>query len=189
MKRKKYVPKKKAKRNIYLYFLGALIVLIMVGGAINMDSDDDGDSYDYKGIKFVRMNEGWSAYLDDGRQIFVLSNPAELNNLTISNVYFSGLNNLEKIYITYNPEERVRTALSQFYNGIKLTPRKVPACTVDIELCADVPIKTCEDATETVGIVEFKQSNVTKVEFNNNCLLIQGEDLTKIVDKLILEQL
>ena len=172
-----------------MYFLGALIILIMVGGAINMDTEDDGDSYDYNGIKFVRVNEGWLAYLGDGKQIYVLNNPGELNNMSLSNVYYSNLNMMEKIYITYNPEERVRTALSQFYNGISLTPRKVPACSVNVELCADVPIKTCEDATETIGIVEFKQSNETIVEFKNNCLLIQGEDLTKIVDKLILEQL
>lgn len=188
MKRKKYVPKKKAKKNAYMYFLGALIILIMVGGAINMDSDS-AESYDYNGIKFVKINEGWLANLDAGKQVFVLNSPAELKNMTLPKISFYGLNTMQKVYISYNPEERVRTALSQFTKGIPLMPRLVPACTVDVPLCADVPIRTCKDATETVGVIEFRQANETTVEFKNNCLLIQGEDLTKIVDKLILEQI
>ncbi len=188
MKRKKYVPKQKSKKNTYLYFMGALIILIMVGGAINMDSDNNKDAYEYNGLKFAKVNVGWLAYEDNGNEVYVLNNPAELKNITLGNLDYSRLNLMEKIYVTYNPEEIIRTAISQFDTGISLSPRKVPACTKDVSQCANLPLRTCEDATETVGVVEFQKANKTEVTFNNNCLLIKGKDLTKIVDKLIVEQ-
>jgi len=190
MKRRIRKEKKRfSRKQLYLISLGALIILIMVGGALDLGSVDEEDVYEYKGLKFVQANEGWLTYLPDGRKVFILNNPAELENMTINYIELSRLNMLQKIYISTNPEERVRNALMEFYREIQLRPLKVPACTVDVPKCAELPIRTCNDTSETVGVIIFREANETNVELGNNCLVIEGKYPDKVVDKLIMEQL
>jgi len=178
-----------SKKQIYLIALGAIIIVIMVGSAIDVYKGKDEGLYEYKGIKFRKAEGNWFAYLSDGRKVVIMSDPAELANITLSNVDISQFNLLSKVYISYNPKERVRNALVEFYREIPLNTLKVPACTVENELCTELPIKTCNDTTRDIGVVVFREANETIVTLENNCLTIQGKDLVKVVDKLILEQL
>lgn len=190
MKLKTRPPKEeRSNKKVFMFFLGGLIILIMVASAIDIGKDDEEGAYDYNGIKFMPTTEGWLAYLKDGRQVYIMTNPAELVNLTISEVSPSLLNSLQKLYISYNPEEKVRAALVDFTREIKLTPPIIPSCTVDVPQCAELPLKTCNDTDDYVGVIVFKESNETAVSMNNNCLTIEGKDLLKTVDKLILEQI
>ena len=64
----------------------------------------------------------------------------------------------------------------------------VRACTDDIEGCEDKVIKNCNDANQYTKVISIKKSNETKATYHDNCLDINGngEDLIKIVDKVIL---
>ena len=191
MKKKKLKTEQKrfSRKQMYLLAIGSLIILIMVGSALDLGSQSEEEGYDYKGINFVQANEGWLAYLDSGRKVLILNNPAELANMTLEKVDFSGLNMMQKIYITTNPQERVRNALIEFYREMPLSPVKVPACTEDVPGCENLPLKTCNDTASNVGVVMFRQANETRLEFKDNCLIIEGQNLDKIVDKMILESL
>jgi hypothetical protein len=182
--------KKKSNKNYYIILLGAMIIVIMVGSAMDLWKNDKNEgAYEYKGLKFTQTEAGWMAYKADNSQLVLFTNPAELANMTIPSVNTDMLNYYSKIYLSYNPKERVRTALSQFIRNIPITPLVVQACTVDNELCKDLPLKTCEDAGEGIGVIVFEESNITDVNFKNDCLTIKGKDLTKIVDKMIAEKL
>jgi len=96
---------------------------------------------------------------------------------------------MQKIYLSINPKDRNREALYELKKNLKLQPLVVTACYEDNDACADMPLRTCDDATETVGVILLKESNETKVNFKYNCLTIQGKDLVKLVDKVTLQQI
>ena len=70
-----------------------------------------------------------------------MTNPAELANMTVPYVNTAMLRTYSKLYVTYNPKERVKVALNQFFKNIPVPQLVVPACTVDIDECKDSPIK------------------------------------------------
>lgn len=179
---------KKSRKNLWLGVLGLMIIVIMVGSALNWDSEDDEGAVDYKGLKFASTGDGWIAYKADKTPVSIITNPAELQNISIPEINLDMLNYYQKLYITYNPKERVRAALSQFSRSISLTPLIIAACTEDNEQCADMPLKNCTDAGNNVGVILFAESNITEVSFKNDCLTIKGKDLLKIVDKMIVER-
>jgi hypothetical protein len=186
------LPKKKQfltkKQKTMSGLIGGLIILIMVGSALNFYDEDAENKQEYNGIEFMNTGNGWLGYTEEGREVSILTSPAELKNITTPNIDISNLNLLQKIYITYDPRHKVRGALYQFQKSISLSPRLVGACTVDVELCAEMPLKTCKDASSTVGIILFEESNETAISLNNNCLTIKGKDLVKLTDKLVVEQ-
>ncbi|MFA5084695.1 MAG: hypothetical protein WC475_04970 [Candidatus Paceibacterota bacterium] len=191
MKQKPPKAQGKSRKRFYIWLMGFMIIAIMVGSALDLwkkDAATEG-SYDYKGLKFANTDAGWVAYKADNTQVWIMTNPAELANMTIPYVNTAMLRTYGKLYVTYDPRERVRVALNQFFKNVPVPQLVVPACTVDIDECRDSPIKNCTDAGNGVGVLMFKEANETMVSFNNDCLVIQGKELTKIVDKMILESL
>ena len=167
--------------------LSLFFIFIMTTGAIGFFGNK-GESYKYKNIKLNRIDQGWISFYNN-RQIFIPSDVKTLNDPAIAKLDLSGLNSKEKVYLSFNPKENTRIALAQFNQHFSFSPRKVEACTQDLQECSDVPVKTCEDATEKIGVIMFKEGNDTEVSYKNNCLLIQGQDLLRITDQFILEQL
>jgi len=167
---------------------GLFFIMIMVFSALSMyEKPDTENIYEYKGIKFTNTETGWQAYKTDGTLMTLASSPRELENITIDYIPLNLLNSMEKIYVSTNPQDRNREAMYEF-TKLPIAPLKVAACYEDVEGCADYPLKTCEDATDSIGVIVVKQSNVTEVSYKYNCLTIQGDDLLKLMDKLILQQ-
>lgn len=178
----------KNKARMLTLAIALFFMVIMVSSVLEIyvQNRDDTGVYDYNGVKFTDLGNGWLANLESGRQLYIVSNPKELENISISPVNLDSLNYMPKIYLSYNPQGRTRIAVSEFLREIKLQPRLVPACPTDNDACKDMPLKTCADATSSAAVILFKESNETSVTFINNCLTIEGKDLTKAVDKLIL---
>ena len=167
---------------------GLFFIIIMVFSALSMyEKPDTENTYDYNGIKFTNTESGWQAYKSDGSLVTLISSPRELENITIDYIPLNMLNSMQKIYISTNPQDRNREAKNEL-SKLPITPLKVAACYEDAEGCADYPLKTCDDATDSIGVILVKESNVTDVSYKYNCLTIQGDDLLKLVDKLILQQ-
>lgn len=188
IKEERKLPFYKNTKKLVTIGIAVFFIFIMATSVIELyfSNRQKEDVYEYNSIKFVNTGNGWLAYLKDGRPLFIVSNPKDLENTTITPLNIASLNYAEKIYLSYNPKERNRIALSEFLREIKFTPRIVYACPEDNELCFKLPLKTCNDATSTAPIILMKEANETSVTFINSCLTIQGKDLTKIVDKLIL---
>ncbi|HII16122.1 MAG TPA: hypothetical protein HA362_07485 [Nanoarchaeota archaeon] len=190
MKTKPAKLEKKSRKKLYIGLLGIMIIAIMVGSALDLWKSEDGEgAYEYKGLTFAQTDAGWIAFKPDGTQILIMTNPAELANLTVPYVNIDKLNAYSKVYVAFNPKERVRTAMNEFFRFIDVQPLTVPACTEDNEQCADMPIKDCKDAGSGVGVLLFREANQTEISFNNDCLVIQGKDLTKVVDKIVMERI
>lgn len=182
------LPFYKDKKKLITFGIAFFFILIMATSVLELyiRGGDNEETYDYNSLKFVNTGNGWLAYKLDGRPIYIVSNPKDLENITINQINLGTLSLVQKAYLSYNPKENNRLALSEFAREIKLTPRIVTACPVDNDACANLPIKTCDDATTTTAVILIQETNDTSVTFINNCLAIKGKDLTKVMDKLIL---
>lgn len=182
------LPFYKDKKKLITFGIAFFFILIMATSVLELyiGGSDKEEVYDYNSLKFVNTGNGWLAHKQDGRQVYIVSNPKDLENITINSVNLGNLNFAQKAYLSYNPKERNRVALSEFIREIKISPRLVAACPVDNDACANLPIKTCDDATTSTAIILIQETNETSVTFINNCLTIKGKDLTKVMDKLIL---
>lgn len=174
-----------SKRRTLTYLIGGFIVLIMVASALNMWGGEKEETYDYHGLKFVKTEQGfWVAY--KGNQKIILNyNPEELEKIDIpENVHMMSYS--QKIYVSTDDIKANARAMNYFKEKIGITSSKPYACTTDMPGCEDLPLKNCDDATQSQAVVVFKKAEETKVSYKANCLTMEGksEDLIKAVDKL-----
>jgi len=176
------------KKQFLSILMGLFIISIMVFSVLYYGLDSTGqEKVSYKNLDFVQTTAGWQAYTDSGEKIVIMSNPDDVEHLNTSASFLS-LNGLSKVYMSINPYDNVGAALQDFERNVHLSSPLVISCYEDNDRCADLPIKRCPDASPSVGVLIFKEANETVVTFENNCMTIEGKDLLKITDKLILDQ-
>ena len=174
------------KSKILISIIIIFLMITSVLGFISLSSTST--KINYKGLKFKNIDDRWIAIVNN-QQISLAFSPEELpNNPTI--ISLNDLNSAQKIYVTSNPTENTQQAQIEFFNNLMpfLSPILIQACTEDIPQCSEKPLKTCQDATPTTKIILFKESNQTLINYQDNCLTIQGkgQDLIKKIDSLVL---
>lgn len=185
----------KKESRIKKLILPLILVFLMIGSIFTIflsGSSNNSNEVTYNNLKFTKTDTGWISYINN-KQIVLINNPNDLKNIQIPNINLQDLNSAQKIYLSVNPNENIQQAYALFNTDIKplLRSNIINACTVDIAKCANLPLKTCKDASQLQKVIILEESNSTKIEYNNNCLYISGnqEDLTKIIDKLTLNLL
>lgn len=173
-----------SKKRTLTYAIGGFIILLMVASALNMRSEKE-EKYDYHGLKFVQTEQGiWAAYKGN-EQITLLYSPEELEKIELpTNVGMISYS--QKIYISTDDIKTNAKPMEYFKRRIGITESKPYACIKDVPGCENLPLKTCEDATQSLGIVIFKRAEELKVDYKANCLTMEGdsENLIKAIDKL-----
>ena len=176
------------KKQFYVVLLGLFIIAIMVFSSLYYGlSDDTQKKVKYQGYNFIESSSGWMTYVNNEQKLLILSDPSMLNESFVE-VNFNSMKGNSKIYVSYNPYDNANSALYDLDRSGLLTMQVYVACYEDNEQCSELPIKTCEDATNGVGVIVLKQANETRVSLNNNCLTIEGNDLLNIVDVFIVDQ-
>ncbi len=173
-------------KKFFTILMGLFLIMLMALGAVNVGMNNDDDKVEYNGLEFVETDGGWRANLEDESEIYLIFNPGELEIEEEFSVSFSSLLNSEKVYFSYDPSKESQYAmydLSRNFNFNKI----VYSCYEDSDLCTEMPLKTCDDASLDVGVVIFKVGEENKVSFEDNCLSIEGKSLLNVVDKLILD--
>ena len=173
-------------KKFFTILVGLFLIMLMALGAVNVGMNNDDEKVEYNGLEFIETSEGWRAYLDDDSAIYLFFNPEELIIEEEFSISFSSLSNSEKVYFSYNPEDEVQYAMYDLSRNF-VFQKIVYSCYEDGDLCADMPLKTCEDATVNVGVVVFKVADENKVSLEDNCLSIEEKSLLNVVDKLILD--
>lgn len=186
MKKRIYQSKEKSKKRLVL---PAIIVFIMVTSTLAVIfRNEESNAYNYNGYKFIKTENGWFSSINE-KTILLTYGPKELENIQSISLDINELINAQKIYLSINPLENLHQPIYDFTTNIKpLIPNLIPACNVDIPKCSNSPLKTCKDANQNTKIIIFQSSNESKISYENNCLVLQGdyETLTKLTDNLIL---
>jgi len=191
MKKKQIKEKKESlfsKKRTLTYVLGGFIIMLMVASGLNMWKGEKEETYDYHGLKFLKTEQGiWAAYKGN-EQIALIYSPEELDKIEMpANVGM--LSYSQKIYLSTDDIKSNARAMDYFKRKIGITQLKPYACVEDLPGCENLPLKTCDDATQSQAVVVFKKSEETKVSYKANCLTMEGasENLIKAIDKLYFE--
>ena len=173
-------------KKFFTILVGLFLIMLMALGAVNVGMNDDDSTIEYNGLEFSQTNDGWRAYLDDDSAIYLVFNPEELVIEEEFSISFSTLSNSEKVYFSYDPSQESQYAMYDLSRNF-VFQKIVYSCYEDSDLCTDMPLKTCDDATNNVGVVVFKVADENSVSLEDNCLSIEGKSLLNVVDKLVLD--
>jgi len=171
--------------------LPLFIIFIMVFSIFGYfsASNETIEKEEYHGFSFVKSDQGWLTYKED-RPLLIQTDPSLLESISEISISLDELNTAQKIYLTFNPQEDIYRASNQLsiqLSSLINTPI-VLACTEDVEECSNTPLKTCRDATNSVKVIQFKQSEIPKMSYENNCLSTEGDYQNALIfiDKLTL---
>tara|TARA_Y100000310_G_scaffold325241_1_gene388439 strand:+ start:982 stop:1554 length:573 start_codon:yes stop_codon:yes gene_type:complete len=172
------------KKQFFTILIGLFFIMLMALSAVNIGMQNEEEGIEYEGLEFFQTSEGWEAYsVEDS--ITLVSNPETLN-LSLDYVNLGVFEYLEKVYISTNLEDDIGYAMYDLERNLDFI-KIVYACYEDSELCEDMPLKDCDDAVDGVGVIIFKEGEEDKVTQDGTCLNIEGKDLLKVTDNLILD--
>lgn len=176
------------KKHFVSIFILVIMILSVLGIALQYTTDNSQDIRT-RGQKFTQYQGGWITYKDE-KQILILTQPDLLQFQQVPDITFADLNKASKIYFTSNPNNQLpQNALFSIQSNIfPYLSNVIVACIEDSEVCASLPLKTCEDTADGTIVIQAQLSNTSATSFNNNCLLIQGPIhlITQQVDALVL---
>ncbi|MBW3003930.1 hypothetical protein KY337_05170 [Candidatus Woesearchaeota archaeon] len=142
--------------------------------------------YSYNGFDFSQGNDGlWYTYvqIDPQTEYYVRLHygPIELEKIPIEGDIDESFKNINKVYLTFDPEgeslNHVTLATGEIgTNFVKAFQIGLEgACTVNkTKACEARPIVTCEDAEEPT--IYLKEAEETKVIMQGSCITVQGKD-------------
>lgn len=170
-------------------FISVFISLIMVSSIIGYMFGDSEESVKYKGYKFVNNNGNWVANINN-KQIILSERPDLLEDISVPEIELSYLNFMSKVYLSLNPEDKMEATLYLFAQNVlsNLNPKLIRSCINDSAECKEMPLKSCQDATNNIFVIVIKRGEKS-IDYKENCLTITGdaEAIIKYLDKLTLE--
>jgi len=174
-------------KKVLTSLVGVFLIVLMMLSAVQLGDEDE--TVSYNGLEFVQANNGWQTYTNDGTRVIVSSSPSSLVNETFAAVDLSVFDRLSKVYVSVDPyDSSLGYALYDLERSFAFVSDAHTACFEDSEACMDLPLKTCDDASISTGIIVLKEANETVVTLEGTCLTVEGKNLLTLVDKLILDQ-
>ena len=185
MKMRKIISKedeaKKTKRNQII--LGLVMVLVMVFSIVGYsfsvkNKEEESETIIYNEMEFTKEAGLWSVNIENFKFSFKY-NPKEVEKID-SQINLMESYSEKPLYFSANGAE-AEFARNFFYQN-QIVQRVQYAC-LDGEKCiADYPVKTCQD-----NFIIIRESNITEVKQQQNCLFISGkkEDLINITDSVL----
>lgn len=173
---------------------GAFIAIIMVSsvfGVIFGSFAPSENKVDYGEFSFERRGDYWVTKVNKKNVQFYFF-PSEVEYVNLSREVADRLLNTKMLYVTYNPNQTIveGVALVQFdlqktlYDNFGI----YVANALTIKESDVIPVITCENATSFVPVVEFRESNTTSIDLENNCIVVEAEetrDVFLIRDRLV----
>ena len=165
------------KRKLMVGFM-AFIMIGSVFGVIFFGFATGGTSLKYNDLKFVRKGNVWTTNINGKDAIFSYF-PAEVELIEVKSEIIDMLRNKIEIDVTADANDTFiqSIALAQFQ--MKSTLGNFNVFVRDgstTQNSFNMPIITCDDATQIVPVIYFKEGNETKIYFNESCIIVEADD-------------
>ena len=171
-------------------FLAGILLLSTFAIIFSGPSQQDiASSYKYKDSTFRLTAQGWESTVQ-GQPLVLSNGPQALETLSTTFPFSSAtsLLGLQKIYLSSMPPEPVQEALRELYLNSNILAPVTLSCVADVAGCEELPIKTCTDATATVGVVLFRLGEQESMTVDKTCITLIANttaSLTQMTDTLI----
>jgi len=175
---------------IWALFIAFIMVSSILGYAIF--GGDAAQKQSYGKYKFTRTEQGWFTKIDNQR-VFFNFHPLELENINISKEIIDSIKNTSMLYLAFDPEQRyldyidlARFQLTEsFWTFFHIYPKSV---VTKSSSKYNMTVINCTNATSTIPVIFFKQSNETGFDKQDNCLLLRSTDgfgFLRLKDRLL----
>ena len=164
-----------------IFLIGLMTVSLFSIDIFGSNSSSQQNTVKYNNFEFTLTQNGWITTVNN-QQLAFTHTPNEVEQIDIDNVQRSNFDFIQKIYLSRTglvPREILQLPLN--IQAIRATYDE------NVSIQEDIPLKTCDDATETTLVIMFIPSNETKVRLKNNCLVIEDtQNFVMPVNKLIM---
>lgn len=207
-KEKKYVPPKKIKISskgmmvaltVFLMFSSVLTVWLFNPDS-SIDYDDPHSTTDLaaggfqvSGFSFYDVGDGtFGSYLPTSTgQLWPIRfrlDPREAEHIGVDSAAVAKIKSSNKIYLSYNPNEEEIPKVSiaaieisrviPLITGLSITE----AYTEDSDpISPDIPLKTCEDATESAAVIQLEVADTNEFVREGDCVIVRGTDADNLI--------
>ena len=177
------------KQSMMVYFIAFIMIFSIGGFLISFRSPASAERYgDYA---FTRQGNLWITRIDKIPVPFHYL-PGQLVFYNIDEKILNGLKNTKAVIVTFDPNttslqsiELVRFELKEDFpkffdifvaEGISREDERY-----------NLPIITCENATQFVPVILFVENNVTSIRVKDNCIIISGihDEFLKMKDRIM----
>jgi len=179
------------KRTAMALFVVVIMVASIGGFVLNSSYSEGGDAFRYKGIKFKRLQDTYVGEID-GQEVSFYFHPENVQHINLSQDVLDKLDLVYQVYMTSDPNSTIKhdIALVQYdfapildnsFNIYSST-----AFTGENEF--NIPIITCDNATDSIPVIEFQESDDIGISIDGNCIVIKGYDansLLSVRDRLL----
>lgn len=161
-------------------FVALLIAFIMVFSIFGFVMDFMfGQSFTYRGTRFKVTEQGLKTKIKGNEYLFAFS-PEQLEWLSLPNETIQMLSSVEFLAITYDPESRLASGMSeaQFYLEQQLGKANVFVIRglTNNSNHPDIPQITCANATPLQPVLEFRESDTLELGVQDNCVIASVQE-------------
>lgn len=187
---------RKKQKEKKLSFVGWFIIILMVSsvfGVMFYGFSSGQNTFNYNDYKFKVVGQRYITEINNNDVAFYFL-PQEVLSINLTTDINSMLTNGQVFYIMFDPEDEnmqyidlLRFELAEL--GLKGITNKffIPGITKKSEIY-DIPVISCENATQFQPILYFKTGNTTEIRNENNCIYFEARynsDIVRLRDRLI----
>lgn len=180
------------KKVMVSLFIVAIMILSTFGFILSY-STSERQKQEYNGYKFIITELGMKTEVND-KEIYFNYFPTQLEDINLTEPVKNLLTNIKVITVTYDPNSDYATGMAeaqflaeqgfQEYAGVYVTR----GLTDTKQGNYTTPELTCLNATASNPVLEFKESNTTRIEFKNNCILAYASsenDFSRLYERIL----
>jgi len=173
---------------------GYILIVIMFGSVFTFiffgfRGGGSTGKIEYNGFGFINRGDHWSTTVD-GRPAFFTYFPDDLGFIFVNLDVIITLRNVVQIDVTSNFNDTAAQAISLAAFNMDLTLNNFnvfirQGFTTEQQ---NFQVIKCEDASRFVPVIYFKSSNVTKVNLEDNCIIVEAstpQDFERVKDRLV----
>jgi hypothetical protein len=186
---RRYRQKESKKQTIIVIFIAFIMVTSIIG--FIFVSSPSGGKLKFNKFTFVKKGNLWSTSVNKKEALFNYY-PAEVVDINLDPLIKEKVMNTLEVDSTYSFNNTfvgsVELALFQLETDLNFHFGKFLRKGLIINNSFNLPIITCNDSTEIIPVLYFKESNETKIYLEENCIIAEaknGIDFLRIKDRLM----
>jgi len=184
---------KKKRTNRWPQIISLSIMMIMIVSVVGfMWTQNIAETANYENFAFKKQGQKWLVNVN-GEDLNFQYLPDQVKQIPVDGKV-QDLLNQRVLQLTYDPRQEFVQEIAQaaYYTGRNLNEVKKTVIINGLKEANDynIPVITCDNATEFQPVIDFILSNESKVIVENNCIKLyarSGNDFTRVKDRLIYE--
>ena len=182
--------RQKKKQMLVALFIIAIMVLSTLGFVLDF-SQPSQSTLEYNTHKFTQTTQGWSTKLNGQKRLFLFF-PGQLEDISFPDEAKKILTSPKQVSLSYDSN----TTSVQVFAELQFDLERRLTNYANVYVVRGIsnsegtalPTIMCGNATETVPVVFFRESNTTQVLAENNCIIAESSapiDAVRIAERIL----